>query len=334
GMKLTWRQQTLYLQRPFALGVRGVKVSASYPLLDPGYPRADEYAAFYRRVARLVRKRGMTLLVGTGAMFTNPEFSNVRPDYTHLTLRTYRAGRRRVIERILREMAPDYLTVANEPSTAAKITGIAALDDPVRRGAFVRLLIRGLDRGRTKIGAGAGTWEDPAHLGIVARMEGLDYLDVHVYPVLRGFLDRTFPAARLARDHGKSFVIGEAWLYKASVAEMRHGMTWSEIFRRDAFSCWESSDARFVLALTRFARSQGVSFLSFFWSRYFFGSLDASDPTVARQGAAACLRLANAAAVKNLLAGRASSLGRRYAEIIAQASGPARAGSPRPPESR
>jgi hypothetical protein len=65
----------LFLDRFKELGAAGVAVQIVYPLLGKDYPRSDEYLNFYRTVADEVRKRGLTLIIATGAPFSGTEFS-------------------------------------------------------------------------------------------------------------------------------------------------------------------------------------------------------------------------------------------------------------------
>ena len=49
----------LFLDRFQELGFKSVTISVNYPLFDPAFPRSDEYIAYYREVAREVRRRGL-----------------------------------------------------------------------------------------------------------------------------------------------------------------------------------------------------------------------------------------------------------------------------------
>ena len=59
------------------LGVRGVSVQISDPLLMSDFPGSAEYLQFYRRVADEVRRRGLLLLVETGPVFSGTLYSSV-----------------------------------------------------------------------------------------------------------------------------------------------------------------------------------------------------------------------------------------------------------------
>ncbi len=70
-----------YLDSLQALGARGVKVAIKYPLFLAEFPRAQEYVAFYKRVAQELKRRKMTMLASCGAVFAGTIFSNVEWSY-------------------------------------------------------------------------------------------------------------------------------------------------------------------------------------------------------------------------------------------------------------
>ncbi len=310
---------TIYLDALASLGIKGVKVFIGYPLLAPNFPRAQEFLDFYKRLAAEIRRRRMVLLVGTGAMFRDPNFTSVSVDYSGLTFEEFKRGRRQVAEIIAREIRPDYLTIGNEPSTEARNTGLVELRDPQKYAELIAFILDGLDPEETRVGAGAGTWDDPRFIHELVRLPELDYIDLHIYPIVRGFLRRAVDLAELARAQHKSIIVGEAWLYKVGQAELGTE-TWSEAFRRDVFSFWEPLDQKFLEVIVELARAQGIEFMSAFWSTYFFAYLDYNRRT--RWLPYARLRqLSDQAAVQNLLAGRFSQTGLRYGALIAEAAG-------------
>ena len=122
----------LFLNRLQELGVQGVEVTVNYPLLTSDFPRSAEYARFYNRIAREVRKRNMTLFVKVEAMFVDPEISNAGVDYTGITFEILADGKRQQMETVLKEMRPDFMTISMEPDTVAFNTGLIELRDPGR----------------------------------------------------------------------------------------------------------------------------------------------------------------------------------------------------------
>ncbi|MDQ7850479.1 MAG: hypothetical protein QN152_04230 [Armatimonadota bacterium] len=300
----TWPLVLLYLDRLQRLGVRGVKVAVKYPVLLSGFPRAAEYLQSYRRLGEELRRRNVRFLAQMTDGFRPSAFSAlpVEPYYAGLTWERYRREKRQMAETVIREVRPDYLTVQNEPGTQAQNTGLPMTVQHTTD--LLEYVTRGLDARGTLVGAGAGTWEDLAYAQALARIVGLDYLDMHIYPITRDYVvDRAFRFADIARRAGKRLVLGEAWLYKASDQDLRTGSVAAApaLFARDVFSFWEPLDARFVAAMVRFSQVAGTDFTSFFWSRYFFGYVDYSEER-ARLSPGELSRLANAAAARNLAA--------------------------------
>jgi len=300
----TWPAVLLNLDRLQQLGVRGVKVAVKYPVLMPSFPRSADYLEFYRRVGQEVRRRNLKLLVQMTDGFRESAFSAlpVEPYYAGLTWERYRREKRQMAETIIREIRPDYLTVQNEPGTQAHNTGLPMTVQNVTD--LLEYVTRGLDKRGVLVGAGAGTWEDLAYAQSLARIGGLDYLDMHIYPITRDYVnDRAFRFAEVAQRAGKRVVIGEAWLYKASDQDLRAGNVAAApgLFARDVFSFWEPLDAQFVTTVVKLSHAVKIDFTSFFWSRYFFGYADYSERT-GRLSPGELSRLANAAAGRNMTA--------------------------------
>ena len=300
----TWPAVLLNLDRLQQLGVRGVKVAVKYPVLIPSFPRSADYLEFYRRVGQEVRRRNLKLLVQMTDGFRESAFSAlpVEPYYAGLTWERYRREKRQMAETIIREIRPDYLTVQNEPGTQAHNTGLPMTVQNVTD--LLEYVTRGLDKRGVLVGAGAGTWEDLAYAQSLARIGGLDYLDMHIYPITRDYVnDRAFRFAEIAQRAGKRVVIGEAWLYKASDQDLRAGNVAAApgLFARDVFSFWEPLDAQFVTTVVKLSHAVKIDFTSFFWSRYFFGYADYSERT-GRLSPGELSRLANAAAGRNMTA--------------------------------
>ncbi len=304
-----------YLDALRALGVQGVKISIGYPRLSEDDPQREAYLAFYRDVVREIRRRGMRVLIGTGVLIPD-ETMGVGP-YAGMTLECYREARRQLARTIARELRPDYLTIANEPATEARAIGLYQLAEVKEYLRLVQVVLEGLAdvRAGIRIGAGAGNWESVEFIRRYAKMEGVDYVDIHVYPITFGLLDRAAQMVRLARAHHKPVIIGEAWLYKASRSELRWGAASGPIFARDVFSFWAPLDQKFIEALVRWAAAEVIEFLSFFWSTYLFAYLDYT-PAHEPLSPARLLQLADAAA-ENISRGAMSPTGAYYRALIA-----------------
>jgi hypothetical protein len=255
---------SLFLDRLQSLGAQGVSIDIHENVLARS-PRSAEYAAFYRRVAEEVRRRGLTLLVETQADFAQ--------DFSGITFDQYRQARRRAIEVILAEMRPTYLGVAGEPDTEYRLTKFAELSTAEGYAAFVAFLLSGLNRGTTLIGAGSGSWDNPALVRDHFVKLPVDFIGIHIYPVNRDFLSRAAQLATAARAHGKRVIIGETWLFKATDGEL----LWAPPtlpFSRDVFSFWQPLDQKFMKKVADLARVNGIEYVSMFWTHYLFAYLD------------------------------------------------------------
>ena len=153
------------------------------------------------------------------------------------------------------------------------------------------------------MGAGTGTWENPAYINELFNMAGLDYVDLHIYPMNKDavLLERALDYASQAHAAGKRVTISESWLWKASPDELGNGLGDAEkTMNRDVYSFWYPLDARFLQDMMKLADVTGMDFVSFFWMRNFFAYLD-YDSTPHNLTTAALTRLINQAYVSNVL---------------------------------
>jgi hypothetical protein len=104
-----YRGTLIYLDELQSLGVQGVKIAISYPLLAPDFPNSDGYLEYYKDVAQELRKRNMKILVAIGNLFPDSSFTDLQISFSNLTFAEYRQTKRQIAERIIREIHPDYL---------------------------------------------------------------------------------------------------------------------------------------------------------------------------------------------------------------------------------
>ena len=313
----------ILLDRLQELGVKGVVISIKYPLLQPDFPRSSEYLEFYREVVAECRQRDMKVLVETGAVFSGTPYSPVQVDWSQYTTGSFLDGMRDQLLLIAEELKPDYLTLTEEPTTQEALTGLTIT--PVLWADFVNSTLDGIDRsGGIRLGAGMGSWEDHAYIDSVLRTPGIDYIDLHIYPLGRDgvILDRVLDIAREAHDDGKAITIGECWLYKALPEEVASGPGIDgAIFSRDPFSFWYPLDTRFVDAIMNLADAADMEFVSFFWTRYFFAYIDYSAETGSLSIAEMNRRI-NQAANANVIEGILSPLGKHYQQRLSSRASP------------
>lgn len=263
----------VYLDGLQSLGVQGVKIAISYPILAPDFQNSQLYLEYYKKLAQELRKRDMKILVAIGNLLPDSSFTDLQVSFSNLTFAEYNRTKRQIAERIIKEIHPDYLTVANEPSTEAMATGLRVTVPEFTES--VRYILNGLDRDGVLVGAGTGTWNHIDYVKSLAKDTSLDYIDIHIYPA--NFLEQAVTTADIARANNKRVIIGEAWTYKvynSELGDLGDIATQAKIFSRDAYSFWEPLDSRFLEILVKLANYNGYEFISPFWSKYFFAYLD------------------------------------------------------------
>jgi hypothetical protein len=307
----------LFLDRFEALGFRAVTISVNCPLLAPSYPRAAEYASFYRDVAREVRRRGMKLEVESGVLFANTVFSPIKLDYQASSFAEFVARRKEHVTATVREMAPDWLNLGAEPETEARLSGFRALANAGDRAAMLKTILNGLDRGSTSIAAGIGTWNDTKMLNALLSQVDLDAVALHLYPIGPRQLDTLTAACRIAKKAGKPILLDETWLYKIGLAENEGMATAERVFKRDIWSFWTPLDRRFLGAVDAFARTEGVAYVSPFWSHLYFATLP-FDAALDDAGYQAVDTRYLQAVLNAVLFGRVSPLGESVRTVLAR----------------
>lgn len=306
----------LYLDRLHALGIRGVKSAIEYPLFTPSFPHYHEYLEFYRRVAREIRQRGMTWTIQASILFANTPFSEFSYSFSGLSLFDYEQRDRAMVQNILDELQPDYLTILAEPDTAARLMAMPELNDPEKGVEFTNYILDGLDRGSTRICAGTGAWTAPTYARALAGNTRIDCVSIHIYPVDPQYVQNAISMAEDAHAHGKVVIVSEAWLYKLTRPTVAGNLAASpEAFKQDAFSFWAPLDQKFIELLARFADSAQVTFLSVFWSPFLFSYID-YEPGMEHATYSAIRRQANAAASQALHDGRTSLTGSYLQALI------------------
>jgi hypothetical protein len=307
----------LLLDRLQAMGVKGVVLAIKYPLLKPDFPRSSEYLQFFKDIVAECHRRGVKVLVECGAIFAGTPYSPVQVDWSTYTTATFLQGLQDQLLLIAREVKPDYLTMANEPVTEEGLTGL--MITPTMWRDFIASTLGKIDRSSgLLVGAGTGTWENPAYINAVIGMPGLDYIDLHIYPLNKDglLLERALNYALQARAAGERVTISESWLWKASPQELGNGLGDAEkIMNRDVYSFWYPLDARFIQDIMSLADATNMDFVSFFWTRNFFAYLDYSK-TPHELTTTQYNRLINQAFISNVQRDNMSSLGQYFQQKL------------------
>jgi hypothetical protein len=308
----------LLLDRLQSMGVKGVVLGIKFPLLKPDFPRSSEYLQFFKQIMVECRQRNMKVLVECGAIFSGTPYSPVVVDWSKYTAASFLQGLQDQLVLIAKEIKPNYLTLANEPTTEEALSKFSLT--PAVWSNFIASTLKSINRsGGLLVGAGTGTWENPAYINTVIHMPGLDYVDLHIYPLNTdgAWLERALQWAAAAHAAGKQVTISEAWLYKASSSELGSGGLGNaeKMMNRDFYSFWSPLDARFVKDIMELSAAGQIDFASFFWMRNFFAYLD-YETTSKDLSTGNLNRLINQAAMSNIQQGTTSPLGKYFQQAL------------------
>jgi hypothetical protein len=149
-------------------------------------------------------------------------------------------------------------------------------------------------------------------------MPGLDYIDLHIYPMNKDaiYLDRALNYAIEAHAGGKRVTVSEAWLWKATPAELGNFLGDTEkIMNRDVYSFWYPLDERFIQDIMNLADATSMDFVSFFWTRNLLSYLDYNS-TPHNLTTAEYNRLINQASLANLKQDKLSPLGQYFQQLL------------------
>lgn len=310
--KSSIRGAQYYIDRLQELGINGVKVNIPYPMLTKDFADHEKYLDYYKQVATELKKRNMKLLIAIGMVFPYP-FSTLPNPYKGTTLTTYQAALREQAETIVKEIKPDYLSLISEPDTVSKLLGFTLTSDNITD--TVNYVLKDFERSGVMIGAGSGSWSNQDYINNLAEKTSLDFIDIHIYPANLDYLQKCIDFAKTAKANGKKVIIGEAWLYKTSDADLGGKISWSELARRDMFSFWAPLDQLFIKTIIDLAGYAEIDFVSFFWSRYFFSYVDYNMFT-RRLFYSALLRKLNRKVIQNMYQDKFTETGMAYKDII------------------
>lgn len=314
-----WQYNLVLLDRLQEMGVKGVVIAAKFPLLEPDFPRSVEYLEFFKEITAECRRRGLKVLVEGGAVFSGTPYSPVKVDWSKYSAEAFVKGLQNELLLIAKEVKPDYLNLTNEPLTQQWLTGFYI--SPAVWNSFVADTVRKIDRSSgVLIGAGIGTWEPAEYIEGFFQIPGLDYIDLHIYPMHKNafYIQRGLEYAQRAKSAGKRLTVSESWLWKAMPEELgAEGLGDEKIMNRDAYSFWEPLDIWFIRNMIDLADATGMDFVSFFWTRNFFAYLE-YGPATKNLSTIEINRALNQAGLRNVLIGELNSLGKDFAALLYQ----------------
>lgn len=304
-----------YLDALKKLGVGGVTFAIHYPLYTPDFPDYHGYVAFYKRVAKEVRKRGLKMEIESHIVFANTSFSYLKINYAGLTFERYKREAKQMFQNIINHLEPDYLNIIAEPDTQATLTGLQEFNDPEKCVEFVQYVLDGLKKGKTKIVAGIGSWGNIELARGFAAHTNVDCISIHAYPIIGKSIENIFLILDIAHQYHKGLVMDEAWLHKSEKYLGNGDAAWTELFGRDVFSFWAPLDEQFLSCMVKLAKLQGIEYLSPFWVDYFIAYINYNTDN-AGLSYKNLTTLHHKKEVTNLLADTFTSTGLFYKKLI------------------
>ncbi len=299
------------------LGVQGVTIDISYPILTPSFPNYDQYLSFYQNVVEQVRQRGMKIDIEseTPLLVGYPGISVGSISYANLPYSTYVTEDREMIQTIINDLHPDYINIGTETDTLQILLHYPEVSTPQEWGSYISSILAGLNKGTTKIDVGIGSWDPISYLYTTLNNSAIDAIDVHIYPVYGNYLGVLTQIGELSRQYNKPIVIDEMWLHKSVMNEGVGFTTDAKISARNMYAFWIPLDEKFLEVMTKYAQVYDVNFVSPFEGTIFFAYLNYSSSTAnvpydqARQ-------VMGQAAGQNIAKGIVSPLGCYYQDLI------------------
>jgi len=267
-----------------ALGATGVTVHIDFPILyAPFYSsnpsQYQQFVSFYQQVAQAVRSRGLKLVVESVVSESLPtnDAQTFASYYAGLSWTAYMAGRAQNAVNVAQLIEPDYMSVIVEPDTEAAVSGQATSGTPAGSLQLLDTILAAMQAANVtnvKVGAGAGTWtvNYNEYLQDFAAA-AVDFVDIHVYPINENYFLEALTAADTIHAAGKEVAMSETWPWKVSNTEVGT-VSYVTVAARDPFSFWAPIDTSFLQAIVDFSQYKQLTFISPFWTDYFFSYLN------------------------------------------------------------
>lgn len=281
------------LEKWKALGLEGVVLQIGFPALyRPFYKTKEDYRSeleFYKKLTADIKAKGLKIIIEAqpfnARLGGEPDKEGAQQFCRKLKFKDYLKARATTAGTIAKELKPDYLCVLNEPDTE-ELFSAQPLNFPGASAQLVNSAIKEIRKAKAKgvkVSAGVGLWHPRYRSFLIsfARSGRLDCLDLHIYPVNLGLLERMDDAADIAAKYNKKIGCSESWLYKCRTRESGKGINSDEIVARDAFSFWRQLDERFLEDVVKLARIDQFDYFSFSWPKYFYAYEDNKDAGLA-----------------------------------------------------
>jgi hypothetical protein len=259
-----------------AMGVRGVTIAIGYPLLDPSFPNSAQYLNYFQQVVSMAHAHGMKVLIESQILFANTLYSPLTYNWANLPYSQYVTNHIAQDQLIINQIHPDYLELGVEADTEAYLTGYSQLNTPSGWNSYIEQLLSSLNKGNTKLVAGAATWIGTSFLTGFANDPRLDMISTHVYPLYGNNLQTLIQIGTIAQQNNKPVVVDEAWDHKHLQRETSGGtgIGGPAANQQDVFAYWSPIDIQFLSLMAKFSQIYHVQYLSPFPEDYFFAYLN------------------------------------------------------------
>ncbi len=315
---------SLILNRLATLGVQGIVLQINYPLLTSNFNAdAPAYLKAYKEISAEIRSLGLKVIVEHNVLLPGYALLDPTSYYSTLNKNRFRQENYAEVRNIIEQVNPDYLSLATEPGTfeSALQLQMSTADWYAYVAGIVNQVPVDLPDCTTKLGAGSSTWETPDFITNFASIEGLDFIDIHSYPLTNNVTDylkllETWPELVRAINPSLEIISSEAWLYKAQASELGGDPTNPAFLARDVYSFWKLLDSQFLNVLTITAHNNDYAIIAPFWSTYFFAYLDFNDPSLSGLIPIEIMDRAFSASYQAIQDGQTTSLGDHCKELI------------------
>ncbi len=304
------------------MGIQGVTIDVSYPILSPTYANYSQYLNFYEKVVQQVRDRGMKIDIEseTPLLVGYPGIDTGSLSYSNLNYSTYVAQDRQMLQNVINYLHPDFLNIGTETDTLQFILPYQQISTPQGWGTYIASLLDGLNKNTTKIAVGIGAWDPISYLYATLNDSAVDIINLHVYPIYGDDLSILTQIGQLSKQYNKAIDIDEMWVHKSV---MNKGQTQpgsfftvdANISQRNIYSFWAPLDEKFLQVMNEYASVFDVAFMSPFQATEFFAFVNYNQ-TTANLGYNAAMQAENQAASKNIQSGNISPLGCFYENMV------------------
>jgi hypothetical protein len=297
------------------MGVQGVTIAIGYPLLDPSFPDSAQYLSYFQQVVSMAHAHGMKVLVESQILFANTPYSPLTYNWGTLPYSQYVVNHIAQDQLIINQIHPDFLELGVEADTEAYLTGYSQLNTPSGWNSYIEQLLSSLNKGNTKLVAGAATWIGTSYLTGFASDPKLDMISTHVYPLYGNNLQTLIQIGKIAQENNKPVVIDEAWDHKHLQPERGGtGIGGPVTDQQDIFAYWSPIDTQFLTLMVKFGQIYHVQYLSPFPEDYFFAYLNWS-PSLDSQSYFQLTAQLNPIVTQNMVSNTLTPTGTAYSQL-------------------